>query len=116
MADEGGGSTGEHGRQKPALRRDNWVPDRIDASVDWMQAPVRDPAPDQRSPHAEREQLPERNHTMLALGYSGDLSITRSTFRIHMATEGGTGRSWSHGLMADRTFPYESVTVALQLL
>ncbi len=65
MAQSGAGPAGEDSGHPAAVRRQAWVPDRIDADMHAMESPDREPIVDSEGGHAERDQLASSHDAML---------------------------------------------------
>jgi len=76
MAEHGVSTACQHCGHPDSLTREATVPNRVNATMDDVQAPRRDAVLDRPPPEAKREQLPPGDQTMLAAGKVGDRPIS----------------------------------------
>lgn len=79
MTEDGLRATKENGGHPAAMRAHQAVPDGVDATVHDIKAAPSGSSLDLSVGHAERDQLPTRDHAMLSLRQPGNVLIPHRT-------------------------------------
>lgn len=83
LSARGSSSHGEDGRHATALKGERRVTNGVNATVNTVQSPRKNPRPNRIVAHTEIPHLSDRDHSMLILRQSGDQRIGWAYFPVH---------------------------------